>query len=241
MRCSVRPCYGQTVRRRPSWAPPIPLTELRAADLGQQGVVFEHSSGAYRSTGKNLSSGGMGDVFLMARQDPTTGELEPVVGKVFHSEYLYQLRTDEVTRADHETVQRNLHTISAIGHPHILPTLVAENIADNYLTVSPLKHGTLLEAMRVHQPPPPRQRVTVLMQALSGMAKLHEHGFIHRDFTLRNVLVDPPCENAFLFDFDLTLAQSEVAGCSYKDRYKGRIFGSPGYSVPPEILSLIHI
>ncbi len=203
--------------------------------MATQGVVFHHQGSDYRTTGKNLNSGGMGDVFLLARSNCETGELDPVVGKVFHSEYLYQLRTDEVTRADHDTVQKNLRLISELTHPNILPTLVAEPIADNYLTVTPLKNGTLLEAIH-NESITPRRRVEVLIGALHGLAQLHERGFIHRDFTLRNILVDDECTIAYVFDFDLTLSQSEVIGSNYKERYKGRIFGSPGYSVPPEIL-----
>ena len=219
----------------PSWAPPRPLDSIRAADLATQGLVFDHPSGLYRSTGKNLNSGGMGDVYLLARRDPSTGELEPVAGKVFHSEYLYQLRTDEVTRRDHETVQENLQVIAGIDHPNLLPTYVAEPIADNYINVSPLKDCTLLEAVHTDKLPP-RKRLELLIGALRGLDKLHEHRFLHRDLTLRNILVDAGRETAYLFDFDLTVSLDAVAGVTYKESYKGRIFGSPGYSVPPEIL-----
>ena len=176
----------------------------------------------------------MGDVFRL-KHFSSDGNYYDAVGKVFHSEYLYQLRTDEVTRADYETVQRNLQLISDISHPGLLPTWVAQPIADNYLTVTPLKESTLLEAVRGKNLTS-RRRVELLLDALHGLAKLHEHGFIHRDVTLRNILVDEKCEQAFLFDFDLTLALADVVGETYKERYKGRIFGSPGYSVPPEIL-----
>jgi serine/threonine protein kinase len=219
----------------PSWAPPRPLDQIRAADLGTQGVVFEHRSGTYRTTGKNLNSGGMGDVYLMARRDPDTGELEPVVGKVFHSEYLYQLRTDEVTRKDHEMVQRNIQVIAELEHPNVLPTFVAESIADNYIYVSPLKDCTLLEAVHTEDLAP-QQRLRLLIGALRGLGKLHEHRLVHRDLTLRNVLVDDRRETAYLFDFDLAISLDDVVGTTYKDSYQGRIFGSPGYSVPPEIL-----
>ena len=177
----------------PSWAPPRPLEEIRAADLAEQGVVFEHRSGTYRTTGKNLNSGGMGDVYLMARRD-ARGDLEPVVGKVFHSEYLYQLKTDDVTRRDHEIVQRNLNSIGAIEHPNLLPTLVAEPIADNYLNVSPLKDCTLLEAVHTDHLSP-RHRLRLLIGALRGLGRLHEHRYLHRDLTLRNILVDDDREN----------------------------------------------
>lgn len=220
---------------RPRWAAPRPLAAIRAADLAAPGVVFEHGSGTYRTTGKSLASGGMGDVFLLARMDPSTGALEPAVGKVFHAEYLYQLRTDEITRRDHRLVQSNLEQISQILHPNLLPILLAEPIADNDLFVSPLAHGTLLEAVHVGTLPP-RRRLELLIDALRGLGALHENRFLHRDVTLRNILVDEAGETAFLFDFDLALRLDDCLGTTYKDRYQGRIFGSPGYSVPPELL-----
>lgn len=220
---------------RPSWGPGRPLEQLSAAELATAGVVFEHPSGMYRTTGKNVGSGGMGDVYLLARLDPSSGELETVVGKVFHYEYLYQIRTDEISRRDHDTVQRYIKTIAQIQHPNLLPTYVAEEISDNYLTVTPLKAGTLLNAVRTKSLPQ-RRRVELLIEAIRGLCALHQHGFLHRDLTLRNILVDEDCANAFLFDFDLTTSLNEVAGSTYKDHYQGRIFGSPGHSVPPEIL-----
>ena len=65
---------------------------------------------------------------------------------------------------------------------------------------------------------------------------MHEARVLHRDFTLRNILVDSTWTGAKLFDFDLALSLDDVAGVSYKTHYQGRIFGSPGFSVPPEIL-----
>ncbi len=222
------------MKQRPRWAPPVPLPQLTARSLAAKGVVFQHNGSQFQTTGETIASGGMGDVFLLNQLTPD-GTLAKAVGKVFHSEYLYQLRSDEVTRTDHELVQRNLKKISQIEHPGLLPTLIAEPIADNYLTVTPLRQSTLLEAVHKNDLTD-RRRVKLLLDALRGLGKLHEHGFIHRDVTLRNILVDKACEHAFLFDFDLTLALSETIGETYKDRYKGRIFGSPGYSVPPEIL-----
>lgn len=48
---------------------------------------------------------------------------------------------------------------------------------------------TLLEAVSRHSLTP-RARVKLLMQTLDGLSTLHSAHIIHRDFTLRNLLVD---------------------------------------------------
>jgi tRNA A-37 threonylcarbamoyl transferase component Bud32 len=83
---------------------------------------------------------------------------------------------------------------------------------------------------------PPRRRVELLIQALYGLAALHENRVIHRDFTLRNILLEGKTNHAYLFDFDLAIHLDDIGRVTYKNHYQGRIFGSPGYSVPPEVL-----
>src|SRR5690606_31878793 len=101
----------------------------------------------YRTSGVHLSNGGMGSVYELERRADETGAVEKVVGKVFHSNYLFQLRTDEVTRRDHHHNLAALARIAAIDHPNILPTYVSAPIADNYLFVTPRMSMTLLEAI----------------------------------------------------------------------------------------------
>lgn len=227
-----------------TWGPARQLAEVRTADLGQPGVVFSHDHYLYRTTGRALGQGGMGQVVVLDRiaeadlGDPDERP-EPVVGKTFHAQYLYQLRTDEVTRRDHETNLGAIRRLQRLDHPHILPTYVAASIADNHLSVTPLKQHTLLELVSQNALTP-RQRVERLMQALSGLRALHENRIVHRDLTLRNILVDGSSGAgpgaAYLFDFDLALSLDDIGPTSYKRHYQGRIFGSPGYSVAPEIL-----
>jgi hypothetical protein len=221
-------------------AEPIALSELRAADLERPGVVFAHGDMLMRTTGDHVGNGGMGNAFLLASGalgSDFDSHSDFAVGKVFHSEYLYQLRTDEITRRDHNSVLAHIHVIAELAHPNVLPILVSAPIADNHLTVTPRQASTLLHAVSTGVLPP-RRRVELLLQALRGLSALHAAGFVHRDFTLRNILVDAGHRNAFVFDFDLALALDEVAGDSYRDRYQGRIFGSPGFSVAPEVLDV---
>jgi serine/threonine protein kinase len=218
-----------------SWVETTSIGTLRSDDLTKPSQVFRYNRYVYRTNGKHLSNGGMGTVYELERRDDQTGAVERTVGKVFHSNYLYQLRTDEVTRRDHHNNLAAMARIAAIEHPNILPTYVSAPIADNYLFVTPRMGMTLLEAI-TKCALTPRARCKLLVQALEGLSTLHAARLIHRDFTLRNILVDDGCNVAYLFDFDLAMSLDDVAKQTYRTYYKGRIFGSPGWSVAPETI-----
>jgi serine/threonine protein kinase len=211
------------------------LAALRDAQLAEPGVVFRHEAWRYRSTGRFIAQGGLGMVYELERQRDGDGGVERVAAKTFHHHHLYQLRNDEVALRDHQLSQAALGRIARLAHPRVLPTYVSAPIANNHLLVTPLMGATLLEAVSLRQLPP-RARVTLLLSALEGLARLHEHRIIHRDFTLRNVLLDPSGAGACVFDFDLALSQDDIGSTSYRAHYRGRVCGSPGYSVPPETL-----
>ena len=218
-----------------TWEETTSIGTLRSDDLPKAGVVFRYNHYLYRTKGEHLSNGGMGTVYELERRDDETGAVEAIVGKVFHSNYLYQLRTDEVTRRDHHNNLAAMARIAAIEHPNILPTYVSAPIADNYLFVTPRMGMTLVEAIQKHNLTP-RARTKLLVQALEGLATLHAARLVHRDFTLRNILVDQGANVAYLFDFDLAMSLDDLGGQTYRGYYKGRIFGSPGWSVAPETI-----
>lgn len=218
-----------------NWSETTSIGVLRSEDLTKADNVFRYNRYLYRTLGAHLSNGGMGTVYELERRDDQTGAIEAVVGKVFHSNYLYQLRTDEVTRRDHHNNLAAMARIAAIEHPNVLPTYVSAPIADNYLFVTPRMGKTLLEAVTVHNLTP-RARCKLLVQALEGLATLHSARLIHRDFTLRNILVDNGANIAYLFDFDLSMSLDDIGSQNYRNYYKGRIFGSPGWSVAPETI-----
>jgi serine/threonine protein kinase len=218
-----------------TWEETTSIGTLRSDDLPKPGVVFRYNHYLYRTKGEHLSNGGMGTVYELERRDDESGAVEAVVGKVFHSNYLYQLRTDEVTRRDHHNNLAAMARIAAIEHPNILPTYVSAPIADNYLFVTPRMGVTLVEAIQKHNLTP-RTRTKLLVQALDGLATLHAARLVHRDFTLRNILVDQGANVAYVFDFDLAMSLDDLGGQTYRSYYKGRIFGAPGWSVAPETI-----
>src|SRR5262249_20473750 len=123
--------------RMTDWVETTSIGTFKSEDLTKPGIVFRYNRYLYRTSGKHLSNGGMGTVYTLERRDDVSGAIEPVVGKVFHSNYLFQLRTDEVTRRDHHNNLAAMARIAAIEHPNILPTYVSAPIADNYLFVTP--------------------------------------------------------------------------------------------------------
>src|SRR5258705_883914 len=217
------------------WTETTSIGTLRSDDLQRDGQVFRYNHYCYRTTGTHLSNGGMGTVYELQRRDDETGVVEAIVGKVFHANYLHQLRTDDVTRRDHHNNLAAMARIGAIEHPNILPTYVSAPIADNYLFVTPRMGVTLLEAIAKHNLTA-RARTKLLVQALEGLATMHAARLIHRDFTLRNILVDEGANVAYVFDFDLAMSLDDLGTQNYRSYYKGRIFGSPGWSVAPETI-----
>jgi len=219
-----------------NWDNPKPLEEVETREIADGGVPFAFRGYWYQSTGEAVGNGGMGTAYSMVRcPEGQPRAVEQVVGKVFHEEYLYQLRTDPITRSDHQMVVRSMERLTEIEHPNVLRNYIAHPIANNYLNVTPRRATTMAAAVVQHKLSP-RQRVELLIQALAAVSCLHDAGMVHRDLTLRNILVDEQLRTAYLFDFDLTLSLEDIEGATYKQRYKGRIFGSPGYSVAPEIL-----
>jgi serine/threonine protein kinase len=216
-----------------NWVETTSIAELRGSQLAQVNHFFRYGKYIYRTVGKHLANGGMGSVHELERREQGDGEVEQVVGKSFHANYLHQIRTDEVTRRDHHTNLAAMQRIMAIDHPNVLPTYVASPIADNHLLVTPRMSMTLLEAVSLHNLSA-RSRVKLMMQALDGLATLHSARIIHRDFTLRNLLVDTNANISCVFDFDLAMSLDDIGTTSYRNYYRGRIFGSPGWSVAPE-------
>jgi serine/threonine protein kinase len=218
-----------------NWEETSTISSLRAEMLTKPGAVFRHHRHVYRTLGVHISNGGMGQVYALERRSDDDGSVEQVVGKVFLPNYLVQLRTDEITRRDHHANLAAMARVSALEHPNVLPTYLSTAIADNYLFVTPRMGMTLLEAIQRHQLTP-RTRTKLLMQALEGLDCLHNARLVHRDFTLRNILVDNGANVAYLFDFDLAVSLDELGTTTYRNYYRGRIFGSPGWSVPPETI-----
>jgi serine/threonine-protein kinase len=214
----------------------VDLGRLRAADLEKSGMWFTDGAYLYRSSGKRVGEGGMGNVWNVTRHlGDTAAPAELVVAKTFREEFLVLLREDELARRRFDHYEQVLSVLSQISHPNLLPVLRVSPISDNYLMVTPLAGQSLLTLVTV-EAVPPRERVRLLAEGVRGLAALHDRGIIHRDFTLNNVLTLEG--SAAVFDFDLAVAPELLPEeeRTYASYYQGRILGSPEFSIAPELL-----
>ncbi len=217
--------------------PPIDLAELHTADIERSDVRFTDGEYLYVTSGKQLGYGGMGNVWTLTRWrigQPSAGG-EVIVAKTYREEFLILLREDETARRRFDHFEQVVEELRQIDHPNVLPVLRVSPIADNYLFLTPLAGQSLMS--RLAGPAlSPRERVRLFCQALHGLGALHERGLVHRDFTLHNVLCSG--DAARLFDFDLTLAPYLLPEHerTYDGYYRGRVAGSPEFSVAPELL-----
>jgi serine/threonine protein kinase len=213
---------------------PRELGRLKADDLKMPDLRFTDGTHTYVTSGREIGHGGMGAAYLVTRwQGDEPGEV--VVAKTFREEFLLSLREDEVARRHFDHFERVADHLRTLEHPNVLPMLGLEPISDNYLLITPLA-GASLWNLVAQESLSPRERVDLLCQALRGLAALHAHGLVHRDFTLQNVLTVG--DRAVVFDFDISLVPELLADeqRSYRGWYRGRIVGAPEYSVAPELL-----
>lgn len=211
---------------------------LVGADLETAGVVFQAGDLVCRTTGERVGAGGMGNAWYLDVWRP--GDVKPArgVGKTFRWEYLVQLARDPEARRHYEHNLEVLERIQKIRELHLLPVLLSRPLRDNHLVVMPYG-GDSMVSLVASDEVSPRDKVSLLIQAVRGLRALHDHGIVHGDFTLRNVLVTTRSDGrrtAVLFDFDLSLALDRLGGVTYAQHYRGRIVGSPEYSLTPEQL-----
>ncbi|MSP61439.1 MAG: hypothetical protein EXR72_14045 [Myxococcales bacterium] len=215
----------------------LDLGRLRAVDLERSENRFTDGKFLYGTSGKRVGSGGMGNVWTLARWPVShpNGAPEMVVGKTFREEFLILLREDETARRRFDHFEQVIEAITTVEHPNVLPVLLVSPILDNYLMVSPLAGQSLL-ALLTRQGLSPRDRVKLLTAGMRGLAALHARGIVHRDFTLHNILTVG--NNAAVFDFDLSVSPAMLPEeeKTYRGYYQGRIAGSPEFSVAPELL-----
>src|SRR5262249_27804401 len=151
-----------------------------------------------------------------------SGNEQLMVAKVFREEFLASLREDEVARRHFDHFERVVDELRAIDHPNVLPVLALEPISDNYLVLTPFAGASLYNTVATTEVSP-RERVDLFCQALRGLSALHARGFVHRDFTLHNVLTIG--DRAVVFDYDISTLPALLPEDrrTYAAWYEGRI------------------
>ena len=168
---------------------------------------------AHYSIQRRLARGGMSQVYL-AFDEHTQHN---VAIKVVHcSEDDYFVR-----------FQREVKTLSALSHEHILPIIESGVHGSWHYCVMPyIERGTLRERM-IKGPLTQEEVGSILKQIASALQFAHDHGILHRDIKPSNILLKDE-RNIYLADFGLAKDIKENTTITQS----GCLIGTPEYMAP---------
>lgn len=160
-----------------------------------------------------LARGGMSEVYLASPA---------------HGEQFYAVK---IVRGEDETdrlrFQREVQTLMAIQHPHIISTIGYGQQNNIYYYVMPyITHGSLKERIAAGSLNTD-EAGAILAQVADALHFLHTRGLIHRDIKPGNILLDE-MNHAWLADFGLA---RKVGGISTLTA-AGHMMGTPYYMAP---------
>ncbi len=163
----------------------------------------------------SLGRGGMSEVYL-ATDHRSQQEVALKVVNSSHLEYS-------------ERFQREVKTINALTHRHILPALDhGQHGSWHYLVMPYLKQGTLRERL-AKRPLTLEEADEVLEQVVDALQFAHDRGIIHRDIKPSNILLQDE-HSVYLADFGL--AKMLWAEGENEITQTGYVIGTPEYMAP---------
>ncbi|MGQ0536290.1 MAG: serine/threonine-protein kinase [Methanobacteriota archaeon] len=173
-----------------------------------------------------LGDGSFGRAFLAT--DETLGRR--VVLKVLHAH----------RAADREAVRRFLHearTMAGVDHPNVVRIFDFGDLSGTpFMVMEYVEGGSLAEMLARAGALPPDEAAGILADMLSGLARVHGQGILHRDLKPGNVLLTREGE-AKIADFGLALGMDAHATASGLDE-PGFPGGTPATMSPEAVRGL---
>jgi serine/threonine-protein kinase len=170
---------------------------------------------------RELGQGGMATVYLA--EDLRHGR--KVAIKVLRPELAAVIGADRFVR--------EIRTIAALQHPHILGLIDSGEVNGTAYYVMPFVEGESLRdrLSREKQLPVP-DAIRIAAEVAAALDYAHRHGVIHRDIKPENILLHDG--SALVADFGIALAVSSAGGSRMTET--GMSLGTPHYMTPEQAM-----
>ena len=133
-----------------------------------------------------------------------------------------------------ERFVREIRTIAALQHPHILGLIDSGEVNGTAYYVMPFVDGeSLRDRLRREKQLPVADAVRLAIEVASALDYAHRHGVIHRDIKPENILLHDG--QALVADFGIALAVSS-AGAASRMTETGMSLGTPHYMSPEQAM-----
>ena len=132
-----------------------------------------------------------------------------------------------------ERFVREIRTIAALQHPHILGLIDSGEVDGTAYYVMPFVEGESLRDRLVREKQlPVGDAVRIATEVASALDYAHRHGVIHRDIKPENILLHDG--QALVADFGIALALSSAGGARMTET--GMSLGTPHYMSPEQAM-----
>jgi Tol biopolymer transport system component/tRNA A-37 threonylcarbamoyl transferase component Bud32 len=133
-----------------------------------------------------------------------------------------------------ERFLREIKTIAALQHPHILGLIDSGEVTGTAYYVMPFVEGeSLRDRLNREKQLPIGDAVRLATEVASALDYAHRHGVIHRDIKPENILLHDG--SALVADFGIALAVSS-AGAGSRMTETGMSLGTPHYMSPEQAM-----
>jgi serine/threonine-protein kinase len=143
------------------------------------------------------------------------------------------LRPDLAAVIGAERFVREIRTIAALQHPHILGLIDSGEVQGTAYYVMPFVEGESLRDRLVREKQlPVADAVRIATEVASALDYAHRHGVIHRDIKPENILLHDG--QALVADFGIALALTSAGGTRMTET--GMSLGTPHYMSPEQAM-----
>jgi serine/threonine-protein kinase len=196
--------------------------DLRDSDLAPHFTRLSSAVSDRYRVDRELGAGGMATVYLA----------EDV--KHHRRVAIKVLKPDLAAVIGAERFLREIHTVAALQHPHILGLIDSGEASGSAYFVMPYVEGESLRDLLTREKQLPiADAVRIATEVASALDYAHRHGVIHRDIKPENILLHDGA--ALVADFGIALAVSRSENAARMTE-TGMSLGTPQYMSPEQAM-----